>query len=380
MKKSSLFLALAIFAITAINMANAQTYDPYAVQVINNLIANNGLNATPNAPETWEFATWNDEIPKKILKLYFGLGGMSMTGDASFVGLTTLQALTWGYGYLTKLDVTNCAQLQILSCMGSLLTEINLTNCTQLQRLICSKNKLSKLDIINCDNLYELTCYENNLTELDVTNNTQLKYLECAANNLTELDVKNCTKLDYLNCSNNKLIAIDLLILDSLNYFYGQVQYPLPLTLYKNESNKYTIPINLNSPIFGNTAISYENGFLISKDSTVVSCSFTVQTGKPGFTLNGELNFTYSNVGINTIDSGEFNIYPNPVTGELRITNYELRIMSIELFDVYGKNAGTYNHSFNTEIIINISHLQPSTYFVKITTEQGEIVKKIVKQ
>ena len=31
-------------------------------------------------------------------------------------------------------------------------------------------------------------------------------------------------------------------------------------------------------------------------------------------------------------------LYPNPTTGELRITNYELRIDNIEIFDIYGSN------------------------------------------
>ena len=82
-------------------------------------------------------------------------------------------------------------------------------------------------------------------------------------------------------------------------------------------------------------------------------------------------------------------VYPNPTTGELRITNIprwrgqgveELRITSIEIFDVYGRNVLSHKSPLSPETTINISHLQSGIYFVKISTEQGTIVKKVVKQ
>ena len=74
-------------------------------------------------------------------------------------------------------------------------------------------------------------------------------------------------------------------------------------------------------------------------------------------------------------------IYPNPTTGELRIENGELRIEKIEISDVYGRKLSS-NHLIPTSShhLINISHLQAGIYFVKIFTEQGEVVKKIIKQ
>ena len=362
MKKSVQILIIAFIGVVTVNTAKAQTYDPLAVQRINDLIANNGLQATPDAPETWDFAEWNDENPKKIINLY--LGPKHMKGDASFAGLTTLETLNCSFNYLTKLDLTNCPQLQILSCMDNYLTEINF-NSKQLQRIFCSKNKLSKFDISDCDKLY---------------------YLDCYSNNFTELDVRNCTQLKELNCYDNHLIAIDLSKLDSLLHvtdFKGHGQNSLPLTLYKNESGIYSLPLNLNSPVFGNTAISYEKGVLISKDSTVFSSSFTVQTGKTGFELSGTMNFYYSNdVGINTIDSGELNVYPNPATGELIVTSYGLQVTIIEIFDVNGKKqkAESRKEKAEGEVVIDISHLKMGIYSVKIFTDQGEIVKKIIKQ
>jgi len=84
-------------------------------------------------------------------------------------------------------------------------------------------------------------------------------------------------------------------------------------------------------------------------------------------------------VGISTMEIIPLKIYPNPTTGELRITNYELRITSVEIFDVYGRTVGAYPCG-RPETTINISHLPEGTYVLKIQTEQGVQTRKIIKQ
>jgi endonuclease/exonuclease/phosphatase family metal-dependent hydrolase len=74
-------------------------------------------------------------------------------------------------------------------------------------------------------------------------------------------------------------------------------------------------------------------------------------------------------------------VYPNPTTGELTITNYELGITSVEVFDIYGRNLLS-NHliTSSSHHHINISHFSTGMYFIKISTEAGEVVRKVVKE
>ena len=334
------------------------------MQIINNLIANNGLQATPDAPETWEFATWNNENPKQIIELKFT--SKEMYGNASFVGLVTLQKLYCNRlndmtGILNEIDVTNCTQLQILDCnsMGPLY-KLNLTNCTQLQ---------------------SLNCYQCHLTELDLKDCTQLQILNCSRSALTKLDLAKCKQLQTLNCSHAYLTKLCLIGLDNLTHFNGSEQR-VYVTLFENETGEYTCPISLNNPTFGNSAISYSSETLKSTDNTVSSTSFTVQTGKAGYELSGEMKFNYSEVGINTIDEDQLNVYPNPNTGELRIEIGELKIKNIEIYDVNGskQKIASRRQQAESEIVIDISHLPAGIYFVKVITGQGEVIKKIVKQ
>ena len=81
-------------------------------------------------------------------------------------------------------------------------------------------------------------------------------------------------------------------------------------------------------------------------------------------------------------------LYPNPTTGELNITSYELRIKGVEIYDIYGRKVGEKFPSNILEgwqpqadgVVINLTVFPTSIYFAKITTEQGDVLKKVVKQ
>jgi len=567
--KKLLPLIFTLLSLTALPTTTAQTYDPYAVQVINNLIANNGLNATPNAPETWGFAKWNEETPKKLIELNFRAFGLKLSGAVSFAKLTSLKLLDCSFSIpLKEIDVTGCSHLQTLLCFGIYhVEEINISGCTQLRILNCSYNLLSKLDLADCLQLTKLECFYNKLTELDVSNCSQLQVLDCGDNNLEKLNLKNNKSLDTLNIWKNCFTKLDLTGLNNLTEFLDMDQHPEPIILYKNEGDEYSCPIMLNNPTFTSNAISYSDGVLKSYSNTVNYTDFTIQTGKQGhelvgkmqfiysngdiseydslavkrindmiahnglkakpnapetwwkfatwnkempkkilelalyeltgtpsfeglsslerlhcgytgilglnvrnclqlnvlvcpfnkiselnltglnnlenffghgqeisltlhenetgeytcaiplnnptfsshaisyadgilkstdntvsstsftvktmgkdFELSGEMQFTYSNVGIESIDGKEIKVYPNPTTGELTIENGPLTITGLEIFDVNGKKQfSIFNSQFSIEKV-DISHLPAGVYLVKLFTEQGEIVKKIVKQ
>jgi hypothetical protein len=71
-----------------------------------------------------------------------------------------------------------------------------------------------------------------------------------------------------------------------------------------------------------------------------------------------------------------FEIYPNPVNDRLYI---ETQTLTIEIYDIYGRRqvAETPRHQGN--LTIDLENLKSGIYFVKINTEKGNIVKRIIK-
>ncbi|MCL2246559.1 MAG: T9SS type A sorting domain-containing protein [Lentimicrobiaceae bacterium] len=89
---------------------------------------------------------------------------------------------------------------------------------------------------------------------------------------------------------------------------------------------------------------------------------------------------------IETLANDAVKVYPNPTSGELRITNCELgmeapSVVEVEIFDTYGRKISS-NHliTSSSNQLINISHLPSGVYFVKIATEAGVVVKRVVKE
>ncbi|MCL2168373.1 MAG: T9SS type A sorting domain-containing protein, partial [Lentimicrobiaceae bacterium] len=77
----------------------------------------------------------------------------------------------------------------------------------------------------------------------------------------------------------------------------------------------------------------------------------------------------------------DITLIPNPTTGELQVTSYGLQVTNVEVFDVYGRklHSSTCPLVHSSTTTIDISDLQSGIYFVKITTEEGIITKKVIK-
>ena len=149
-------------------------------------------------------------------------------------------------------------------------------------------------------------------------------------------------------------------------------------------------------------SLSHHTGNLEPKDSVEIILSYNFTPSTKGREIYAaELNISVNDsvivvpIKINLLlnilshETEGIKVYPNPTTGELRIENGELKIENIEFFDISGK-LYEYNNSYGLTVlrsyglttdgvVFDISHLPSGIYFLKITTENGTVTKKIVK-
>ena len=128
----------------------------------------------------------------------------------------------------------------------------------------------------------------------------------------------------------------------------------------------------------GSNIISSQTGISITVSPTATTTYWVRRVGNSPCNETTTACATKSitvNLGINESISNQLHIYPNPTTGELRIESGKLRVESIEIFDVYGRNV-----LMSLETTLNIAHLSAGVYFVKIHTEKGEVMKKVLKE
>jgi hypothetical protein len=386
MKKNLLLLIFAFLGAGSIYNATAQGYDPFAVQKINALIQYNGLNATPNDPESWGFASWEEDYgkPMKLTRLYLqDWQEINMYGKASLSGLTSLTDFWCGNNNFTEIDLSNCSQLNTLYCHNNNISKLEYKGCTQLRTLGCYNNNISKLDLSNCKDLRFLYCGNNILTELNLTNCSKIWEVYCNDNQISKLDLSKCTDLDELVCRDNNLSELDLKGLNKLKYFDAKNQ-TVSLTLQENAAGEYTTAISLNNPSFSNDSVSYSNGVIKSMDTTVTSTSFVVETNKEGYTLSGTIYFSYSMLSVNQTEKISLKIYPNPATETATLDFSGVSagvdyIRSIELYSLKGQLLQTQPVQSETTTISLIG-LAKGTYILKVQINEKNENRKIIKQ
>ena len=74
------------------------------------------------------------------------------------------------------------------------------------------------------------------------------------------------------------------------------------------------------------------------------------------------------------------NVYPNPVNDRLYIETQTLaQTLTVEIYDVYGRHQVTETPSHQDNLAIDVTDLNSGVYFVKVVTNEGEAVKRIIK-
>ena len=79
-----------------------------------------------------------------------------------------------------------------------------------------------------------------------------------------------------------------------------------------------------------------------------------------------------------TENTTSISIYPNPANDRLYI-EAEGEIENVVIYDIYGRHQVTKTPSHQEMTSVNVSGLKAGIYFVKINTENGEIVKRFIK-
>ena len=80
--------------------------------------------------------------------------------------------------------------------------------------------------------------------------------------------------------------------------------------------------------------------------------------------------------------SAKFNMYPNPATNIVNITNSEnILVKQVTVYDSNNsKELNTQNFNNESQIQLNVENLASGTYILHIQTNDGLAVKKLVKK
>lgn len=121
----------------------------------------------------------------------------------------------------------------------------------------------------------------------------------------------------------------------------------------------------VGSTVSNNTKISFDYDYTVDTIPLIVT------------TNTANTTFQTLSVSINTIDKS-ISIYPNPANSVVTIASDGV-IQLIQLYDVYGRLLEI-NKTSIEKVSIDVSQRAEGTYFLKITSDKGQKVEKIVKK
>ena len=171
------------------------------------------------------------------------------------------------------------------------------------------------------------------------TNN--LKALNVANNLIVEIDISQLSTITELNVSNNKLTYLNV-----------------------NNSNNAAITIfnATGNPDLGCIQVDNVADALANtnwtKDATASYSAFCERA-----------------LSVDEFLEDNISLYPNPTSTSFKIQlSNRLELESIEIYNLVGKKVLR-----TKESLINVTDLSSGIYFIKITTDKGEINKKLIK-
>jgi len=110
---------------------------------------------------------------------------------------------------------------------------------------------------------------------------------------------------------------------------------------------------------------------------------YSITTNENGMTLTigtpifGQAIFNNFPLNLTEHAISSLEVYPNPSKSVIHINSKDNIILGIELFSSIGNRIELASDNYDT---IDISHLSRGLYFIKVATENGTVVKRVLKE
>ena len=260
-------------------------------------------------------------------------------------------------------------------------------------------------EIFNSHYLYEYTSHPYPVENLQITEGNRLKitwdkpekaeptgynlYInnELILNNTQEksfsIDKSDFCVVEVIALYENAMTSVG-----TVNIYSSEFGVPQNLTVTDNTSNiviswgavekATSYEVFRNGKFLANAeSTSYTDGDFLKGDECCYQVKAVFENNNKS-ALTKEICVTATGDMIEEVNS-RLEIYPNPAN-EMLYIDTEVEIENVVIYDVYGRQQDNKTTRQQDMISIDLSKLNAGIYFVKINTEEGNIVKRIIKK
>lgn len=174
----------------------------------------------------------------------------------------------------------------------------------------------------------------------------------------------------------NKYNVESMQILDASLPYELMVENGEAFILFRNANlggpggqGQILLKIASNNDLPAGSTVTSEAEIFFDYESDVMPL---VENTDPANTTYQNLNTSIANLDTSIL------VYPNPVSSLISIDS-DVEITSVQLYDIYGRLLQT-NLTSDEKTVMDVSQRASGTYFLKITSEKGQKVEKIIKK
>jgi hypothetical protein len=140
---------------------------------------------------------------------------------------------------------------------------------------------------------------------------------------------------------------------------------------FSSETDDCGIPIHNSFESKYFDVMEFGGWYVITPETNGMMMTIEIPLGQSAFAIYKNYELNVMNFALNNIQ-----IYPIPSSSIINITSPQNPVVSIEVFDLFGKNLLTQNIDVET---VDVSDLDTGIYLMKISTMEGTIIRKIAK-
>ncbi|AGC76325.1 putative secreted protein (Por secretion system target) [Nonlabens dokdonensis] len=159
-------------------------------------------------------------------------------------------------------------------------------------------------------------------------------------------------------------------------------QYILTVGTSQNVAAQTTVIAN--SAGFSNTAFQINNHSFTATNAGVYYFGLqnAIPTNAAGSVFWAVDNFTVvsTTASVEDIDANAFKLYPNPASDNILVSSAEFNITEVAVMDMNGREVMKNSFQDTHQASLEISSLSSGMYLLRITADQGTVIKKLTKK
>lgn len=334
------------------------------------------------------------------VKTYISINEKTTTGNVGSNGETEfhhviMKMLDEGEGFDTDITAGDYKRFEYSFDMS----ETNVEEMSDLEVAVWLQDPETK-EIFNSHFLYEYTDHPYPAEDLKFTLGNRLKISWQAPENATptgyDLYVNNSLMLSNTTETSFSVDAADFCLAEVVAH-YGDKTSVSTVKIY---SSQFAIPENLTAEAGnGNIAISWNatenaNAYRLYRDGKLIAQTESTEYADNEIESNVEycyqVSAVYENyesaaseetcvtyVGIKELES-RISISPNPASDIVRLSTVNCKLSTVRIYNCLGMLVEEIEVN-SSNIEINVSDYSNGIYFIEVQTENGNFVKKIIK-